>query len=137
MVQLIIDGVEMPESQHGGYQCNRTELSTDVVMISGRLTREVRGSVWEIEYQYGFFTDAQRTAVLAVCEKGLREPVTVGFLPPSATGEELTYSSFLVTNLQRPTFYWSNVVGDEEGVPVATGVWGNFAVTLREVSPSD
>lgn len=137
MVQLIIDGVEMPESQKGGYKASKTELSTDVVMISGRLTREVRGSVWEIEYQYGYLTDAMRTAVLAVCEKGLREPISVGFLPPDSTGEALTYSTFLVTSLKRPTFYWSTVVGDEEDVPVASGIWADFSVTLREVSPSD
>lgn len=137
MVQLIIDGVEMPESQKGGYRVQKTELSTDVVMISGRLTREIRGSVWEIEYQYGYLDDLQRKTFLAVCEKGLREPVTVGFLPPSATGEELTYSTFLVTALQRPTFYWSNIIGSENDVPIASGLWADFAVTLREVSPSD
>lgn len=137
MVQLIIDGVEMPESQRGGYRADKVELSTDVVMITGRLTREVRGNVWQIEYQYGYLTDAERTAVLQVCEKGLREPITCGFLPPNATGEELTYSTFLVTNLKRPTFYWSTQVGVEEDVPVAAGVWADFSVTLREVSPSD
>lgn len=137
MLQLIIDGVEMPESQKGGYKADRVELSTDVVMISGRLTREVRGSVWQIEYSYGYLTDAERVAVLTACEHGLREPISVGFLPPDSTGEELTYSTFLVTGLQRPTFYWSSVFGDEEDVPVARGIWAGFSVTLREVSPSD
>lgn len=137
MLQLIIDGVELPESKRGGYRAEKTELSTDVVMITGRLTREIRGSVWEINYQYGYLTDAQRIAVLQACERGLREPITVGFLPPDATGEELTYSMFLVTSLKRPTFYWSTVVGNEEDVPVASGIWADFAVTLREVSPSD
>lgn len=138
MTQLIIDGLELPESKHGGYQASKTELSVDVVMISGRLTREVRGNVWELSYQYGWFDDAMRAQVLAVCEKGLREPVSVGFLPPDATGEELTYSAFLVTELRRPTFYWSRME-DEEGeeVPAYKGVWGDFSVTLREVAPSD
>lgn len=137
MVQLIIDGIEMPESQRGGYRAERTELSTDVVMISGRLTREIRGSVWEVSYQYGYFSDAERTAILAACEKGLREPITCGFLPPNATSEELTFSEFLVTSLKRPTFYWSSITGESEGVPVNAGVWADFSVTLREVSPSD
>lgn len=136
MVQLIIDGVEMPESQHGGYQVGKTELSVDIVMISGRLTREVRGNVWQIEYQYGWFDDTMMAAVLAACEKGLREPITVGFLPPGSAGEELTYSEFLVTDLKRPTFYWSRITDDTPEVPIASGVWGDFSVTLREVSPS-
>ena len=137
MVQLIIDGVEMPESQRGGYQANKKELSVDITMISGRLVREVRGNVWEISYQYGWLSDAERAAVLAVCEKGLREPVTVGFLPPDSTGEELTYSTFLVTALKRPTFYWSRIDGFDGDEPVSSGVWADFSVTLREVEPSD
>lgn len=137
MVQLIIDGVEMPESQKGGYKANKVELSVDIQMISGRLVREVRGNVWEISYQYGWFDDAAMNRVLAVCEKGLREPVSVGFLPPGSAGEELTYSTFLVTELQRPTFYWSRITEETEEGPVSAGVWGDFSVSLREVSPSD
>lgn len=127
MLQLVLDGLEMPESLKGGYQVDRTRLSVDVVMISGRIAREVRGSVWEIKYQYGYFNDEQRQNVLAVCEKGLKEPIAVGFLPPNGTGEELYYSSFLVTDFKRPTFYWSS-----DGSPV----WAGFEVTLREVEPS-
>lgn len=137
MVQLIVDGVELPESQKGGYEADRTELSVDVTMISGRLTREVRGSVWEITYQYGWFTDEERAAVLAACEKGLKQPISCGFLPPDSTGEELTYSTFLVTELKRPTFQWSRITDDSGEVPVTTGIWADFSVTLREVSPSD
>ena len=137
MVQLIIDGVEMPESQKGGYKADKVELSVDIQMISGRLVREVRGNVWEISYSYGWFSDADRQTVLAACEKGLREPISVGFLPPDSTGEELTYSTFLVTSLQRPTFYWSRIDGFDDDEPISSGVWADFSVTLREVEPSD
>ena len=126
MTQLIIDGVQLPESMNDGYSAQKEQLGSDVVMISGRMVREVRGNVWRIKYQYGYFTDEMKNTVIAACEKGLREPISCGFLPQESA-QALTYSDFLVTNFTRPRFFWSR-----DGAPM----WGDFNVELREVKPS-
>lgn len=136
MLQLVIDGLEMPESQKGGYSAVREPLSVSLEMISGRMVREIRGNVWRISYQYGYLTDDQRTAFLTACEKGLREPITVGFLAPTDTGEALRYSEFIVTDLQYPTFRWGRI-DEPDYQDVWTAIWADFRVELREVVPSD
>ena len=136
MLQLVIDGMEMPESKKGGYTAIREPLSVDLEMISGRLVRELRGYVWRISYQYGYLTDEERAAFLAICEKGQREPIEVGFLVPDDPGETLRYSTFLVTDLQRPTFRWGRL-DEPDFVDKWTPIWADFRVELREVRPSD
>lgn len=136
MLQLVIDGMEMPESKKGGYTAVREPLSVDLEMISGRLVRELRGYVWRISYQYGYLIDEERTAFLAICEKGQREPIQVGFLVPDDPGETLRYSTFLVTDLQRPTFRWGRL-DEPDYVDKWTPIWADFRVELREVYPSD
>lgn len=127
MTQLIIDGVALPESQKKGYTVDNDPLYVDVKMVSGRMTRELRGDAWVIKYQYGYFDDDLKKRVLAACEKGKKQPITCGFLRQESSGE-LSYSEFLVTNLKRPEFMWST-----DGKPM----WANFAVELREVNPHD
>lgn len=139
MTQLILDtngyNVQLPESQKKGYMAYREDLGTEVVMVSGRLIKEVRGTVWRVEYQYGYFTDEMKNAVIAACEKGKKQSITCGFLTPNSTGV-LTYSKFLVTSFDYPKFMWSRLApGETESVP--TPMWGDFSVELREVSPSD
>lgn len=136
MLQLILDGMEMPESQKGGYAAVREPLSVDLEMISGRMVREIRGYVWRLSYQYGWLTDAQRTAFLAKCEKGQKEPITCGFLAPDDPGETLRYSQFIVTDLQRPTFRWGRL-DEPDYVDKWSPIWADFRVELREVSPGD
>ncbi len=134
-IQLILDadagGVILPESRHGKYTAQLTPLHEDVEMITGRLVRELRGNVWVIGYQYGYFTDEMKRRVIAACEKGKREPIECGFLPPDSGGE-LNYSSFFVTNFTYPKFFWSR---NDRGSLVP--LWGDFSLTLREVKPSD
>lgn len=139
MTQLILDtegyNITLPESIKGGYRAERLPLSVDVEMITGRLVRELRGSVWTVAYQYGYFSDADKNALIAACEKGRREPITCGFLAPESSGA-LTYSQFIVTNFKYPTFFWSRLKeANSETVPVP--MWGDFSVELREVEPSD
>ena len=135
MTELVLDvsgaGVVLPESQKGGYRAELTPLSVDVEMISGRLTREKRGSVWVVNYQYGYFDDGMKERVIAACRKGQGEVIVCGFLEPTSGGE-LTYRRFLVTSFQHPKFMWSRP--GEQGTPVP--MWGDFAVTLREVKPN-
>lgn len=126
MRQLVFDGIEMPESIKSGYAAWKDILEVQVEMISGRLVKEVRGSVWRIRYQYGFFNDADKSAVLASAEKGRRTPITCVFLPPDSN--EYLSGEFFVTSIQYPTFMWSR-----DGSPL----WADFAVELREVKPHD
>ncbi len=127
MIQLIIDGIELPESQKGGYTVAKEPLSRNVEMISGRMVRELRGNVWRINYQYGYFSDDLKNQVLAACEKGKMQPISCGFLPQESA-EELIYSDFFVTSVTRPKFMWS--ANDKP-------MWGDFALELREVRPHD
>lgn len=144
MTQLILDtngyNIALPESQKGGYTVERRALSVDIEMITGRMVRELRGRVWEIAYQYGYFGDEMRQKVIAACEKGKREAITCGFLVPDSDGV-LLYSNFFVTAFKRPKFMWSRQsetkTSETEGILTAVPVWGDFSVALREVRPSD
>lgn len=132
MTQLILDGVVLPESQKGGYTVEKTSLDVEVQMVTGRIVRELRGKVWTVKYQYGYFDDETKNRVIAACEKGQTTPITCGFLPQESNGE-LIYSNFFVTNFKRPKFAWSRNASSGKIVPV----WGDFNIELREVAPSD
>lgn len=132
MTQLILDGVVLPESKKGGYIAEKVPLSVDVEMITGRIVREMRGSVWRLEYQYGYFDDDTKNMVIAACERGLARPIQCGFLPQESSGE-LLHRNFFVTSFSRPVFMWSSQNRDGKPVPL----WADFKVELREVSPSD
>lgn len=127
MTQLIIDGISLPESVKGGYTADEQPLSRSIEMVSGRTVKEVRGNVWVISYQFGYFDDELKNNVLAVLKKGEKEPITCGFLPQESE-QELTYSEFFVTSYTRPKFMWSN-----DGKPL----WGDYRIELREVKPHD
>ena len=127
MTQLILDGFILPESKKGGYKCYKETMSQDVTMITGRMVREVKGSVWVVEYQYGFFNDADRARLMEICERGLRQPISCSFLPQDSN-KTLTSSEFFVTAFNRPKFMWSR---DDKPL------WADFSVTLREVAPND
>lgn len=131
MTQLILDttgyNVQLPESQKGGYTADEQHLSRSIEMISGRTVKEVRGNVWVISYQFGYFDGEMKNNVLAALKKGEKEPITCGFLPQESS-EELSYSEFFVTSYTRPKFMWSN-----NGKPL----WGDYRIELREVKPHD
>lgn len=136
MTQLILDtnelAVELPESQKGGYTVQKTPLGVDVEMISGRIVRELRGNVWTISYQYGYFDTEMKNKVIAACEKGRKQAITCGFLPQESDDNTLSYKNFFVTSFSRPKFMWSKM-----GDGTTTPMWADFSVELREVSPSD
>lgn len=130
MTQLILDvggyAIALPESQKGGYTAYEDDLSVDIEMIPGNLTKELRGRVWRTAYQYGWFNDDDRTRVIAACRKGKREPILCDFLVPERN--ETIISTFYVTNFKEPKFMWSS-----GGKPM----WVDFSVELREVRPHD
>lgn len=135
MTQLILDtagaGVVLPESRKGGYNAQFTPLSEDVEMITGRLTRELRGNVWVLAYQYNYLKEDMKNRVIAACEKGKRTPIECDFLTPDSGGQ-MRRSRFWVTKFTYPKFYWGK---NDRGVSVP--LWGDFALTLREVKPRD
>lgn len=140
MTQLILDvngtAVQLPESRNGGYTVQKNSLGVDVQMISGRTVREVRGSVWVISYQYGFFDTEMKNKVIAACEKGRREAITCGFLKQESDDGTLAYSDFFVSSFTRPKFMWSRQK-TEDGEEVSVPLWADFTVELKEVAPSD
>jgi hypothetical protein len=129
MTQLIIDNMVLPESLDNGYTVERESLHVDVEMISGRIVREVRGWVWRISYQYGYFSDEDKNKLIRICEKGMRQPITCNFLEQEYSGQ-LKQSQFIVTSFKRPRFVWRKTGADGKAVPV----WLDFSVELREVS---
>lgn len=138
MTQLILDtagyAIALPETIKGAYSAYEDDLTVDLTMIPGNMVKEVRGSVWRISYQYGWFNDEDRARVIAACRKGRKEPIICSFLPPES--EEMITSEFFVTSFTEPKFRWSRIsgVGDlAQTVPV----WADFAVELREVDPHD
>lgn len=136
MVQLILDtegyNISLPESVKGGYTASLRPLSVDVEMVTGRMVRELRGSVWEIGYQYGYFDDAQKNRVIAACQKGQSQPIRCGFLPQDSAGG-LVYADFFVTSFNYPRFMWSRGGAGGQAVPL----WADFSMTLRQVQPHD
>ena len=131
MVQLILDvdgeNISLPESRMGGYKVVKEPLSNTVQMISGRTVKEVRGNVWKVTYQYGYFDQDDMNDILAVCDKGMAEPIMCSFLPQESA-EELTTIRFWVDSYNRPKFMWSR-----EDTPY----WADFSVTLTGVNPVD
>ena len=135
MTQLIIDtdtgggNITLPESINNGYSVAREPLYVDVEMYSGRLTREMRGYVWRVSYQYGYFDETTKNALIAACEKGITQPIKCSFLQQGAQSPyTLTEGWFLVTSFKRPRFMWGR--GN-------TPIWADFRVELREVTPHD
>ena len=134
MTQLILDvgwyAIALPETRRESYVVDEEALSRDLVMIPGNMVKELRGDVWVIEYQYGYFNATDKDRVIAACKKGRREPIICTFLVPD--GNQTLTSTFFVTAYTRPRFYWSR---DDKRATVP--VWGGFTVSLREVDPHD
>ena len=134
MTQLILDSggasVVLPETRRESYVVDEEPLSRNLVMIAGNMVNELRGTVWVIDYQYGYFNDTDKDRVIAACKKGSREPIVCNFLIPDEN--KMLVSTFFVTAYTRPRFYWSR---DDKGTTVP--VWGGFTVSLREVDPHD
>ena len=135
MTQLILDttgaNISLPESRKGGYSCYKEDLGEEVQMITGRIVRETRGSVWRIAYQYGYFDDETRKTLMEIVERGRKTPISCSFLPQENDNTLIT-SNFFVMGFTRPKFMWAST---RNGAPKP--MWGDFAIELREVQPSD
>lgn len=140
MTQLILDvngtPVTLPESIKDGYHAMKEPGFVSVEMVTRRTVLEERGDIWIIRYQYGYFDEQTKNSVISACEKGWKNPINCGFLPPDSTGA-LLYRDFYVTSFSYPKFMWSRSVQNENGDFVPVPMYADFALELREVSPSD
>lgn len=124
MIQLILEGIALPENKKSKYRCYPSELSQKVDMISGRRVHEIRGNVQMIEWSYGYLELDFGSKVLAVLRSG--KPINVAYLPDDST--ELVSGEFWVESIKAPKFAFS-----VDGVPF----WHDLSFTLREVKPHD
>lgn len=127
MTQMIIGGIYLPMSSNGRYACWEEELHTDVYMISGRLTRELRNQggkykVWHAANSFDYLEDRVARPLLEILRGGKEFEAAV--LPDN--GEELVVSTFLATSVTQPTF------GFRDG---NQAVWRGLAFEIREVDP--
>lgn len=127
MIQLILDGIVMPEVSKNKYKAEEVSLSKQVEMISGRIVLEEQGKVWMISCSYSYLYDKDGTVLPAVLNT-LRgsKPFVATFLPDN--GNELLASTFIATSITSPSISFSS-----GGVPY----WTGLAFTLREVKPHD
>ena len=69
MTQLILDSggasVALPETRRESYVVDEEPLSRNLVMIAGNMVKELRGDVWVIDYQYGYFNDTDKDRVIS------------------------------------------------------------------------
>lgn len=124
LVQLILNGIHLPETSNDKYQCWPELLSTQVDMISGRRVFEVRGVVQKISYSYDYMGNDLCRQVLSILRSGAAFPVA--YLPDD--GDDLVSGVFLTESMTHPTFAFS-----DDGKPY----WHNLSFVLREVTPHD
>lgn len=124
MTQLIINNITLPQASHDKYTCHPEELESQIEMISGRITREVRGHVWVIEWEYDYMGDALMRPLLAALRS--RKSLEVSFLPDDSS--DLLTSRFIVTSMKNPTFAFAKG---------GKAYWHNIEFKLREVEPHD
>lgn len=103
MIQLIINGIEYPESSHDRYKCYKEDLGESMRMISSRLVTEVRATIVVLEYSYDYFKDALMRQCLADLRG--RSDLVVQYLDPE-TGS-IKNGIFRCTKKPAPTFAFS------------------------------
>ena len=119
---LIIDGIQVPEASVDGYHAYEDTLREQVSMISGRMTEEVRGKVWRIDYSSQRMSDSVTRQLLSTLRSSGSK--AIGFLPDN--GDTLISSTFLVESLTPPVLSFFD--GTEP-------VWTGLSFSLREVRP--
>lgn len=122
--QLVVGGVALPRTSDNKYTAYESPLVKQVEMISGRIVEEVRGRVWQIEYEYDYMGNDQLRSLLTVLRAGGKIEVT--FLPESSDTAITAY--FIVTKQPTPTCAF------ELGGNL---IWHDVKFSLREASPHD
>ena len=122
--QLIIGGIDLPQTDYNRYQCYPVELGQQIDMISGRRVTEVRGHVQRIVYSYDYWPESLWVPISQILRSG--SSFSVSYLADD--NATLQTGQFLTESLTNPTFAFG-----QHGV----AYWHNIAFTLREVSPHD
>lgn len=129
MVQQIIlnNQIYLPRRSNDNYACWEEELSETMVMISGRMVKELRNQgkrykVWKTKCTYDALDEATYRAALTILRSG--KAFSASVLPDNA--DEMVSSTFLVESLTPATFAF-----EKNG----KAVWHGLAFQLREVNP--
>lgn len=124
IVQVILEGVALPETIGDQYSCYEAELSTSLVMAAGNMVKEIKdpGHVWVATYSFDWLDDETYQKAKAVLRSG--DAFNAAVLPDNS--DTMVSSRFFCTSYTPPTFAFS-----EAGKPV----WHNLGFTLREVEP--
>lgn len=124
IVQVILEGVALPETIGDQYNCYEAELSTSLVMAAGNMVKEIKdpGHVWVATYSFDWLDDETYQKAKAVLRSG--DAFNAAVLPDNS--DTMVSSRFFCTSYTPPTFAFS-----EGGKPV----WHNLGFTLREVEP--
>ena len=121
MVQLIINGVEYPETSHDKYTAYTRFEGEDLRMISGRSVTELSYRIWVVEYSYDYFKNSDVNRILQDLRRG--NTVEASFLPPGK--DERISDAFKCTKYPMPTFAFSR--GDKS-------FWHQISFTLEGVN---
>ena len=124
IVQVILEGVALPETIGDKYICYEEELSTSLVMAAGNMVKEIKdpGHVWVATYSFDWLDNETYQKAKAVLRSG--DAFNAAVLPDNS--DTMVSSRFFCTSYTPPTFAFS-----EGGKPV----WHNLGFTLREVEP--
>lgn len=122
--QLIISGIDLPQTDYNRYQCYPIELGQQIDMISGRRVTEVRGHVQRIVYSYDYWPESLWVPVSQILRSGAS--FTVNYLADDSA--ELQAGTFITESLSNPVFAFGQY---------GKAFWHNIAFTLREVAPHD
>lgn len=124
MTQLVIAGIELPETSRDQYSCYPAEKGKQLEMISGRTVFEIRGQVTMVEYAIDYIEDAMLRALLKVLRS--RRPFLVRYLPDD--DDTPSEATFFCKSLTPPKY-----LGSEGEVPI----WHKLSFTLQSEYPID
>lgn len=125
MVQIILNGLEFPETSGDKYRCYPKDIGTTLTMASGRTVFEKRGEKTVVEYSYDFpdgIADGLMRQMLTILRSG--KEITGTVLDDSA--DEMRTEEFFCKELTPPSYAFS--IGD---VPY----WHSVSFTLEAVNP--
>ncbi|NCB51344.1 MAG: hypothetical protein EOM54_05620 [Clostridia bacterium] len=122
MVQLIMGGVQMPETAPDKYSYDIELLGREVQAISGRYFYEERARIAVVRYSYDYLGPTIHAALMPLLRS--RNPISVSYLDTD-TGMMIT-EDMRVSELTTPTFAFAKS---------GAAYYHNYAFTLKGVNP--
>ena len=124
MIQLIINGIVLPETRRDRYTAHTVDTDEIIAMASGRKVAEISNQVWRIEYSYDHWPPPLWDALHPIMARK-SNLINVQFLPP--TGHDLISETFFCTTPPKPTFAFER----NDGQPL----WHNISFVLEGANP--